>query len=152
MENRVDKPLIGLLVIGIIGGVILYHHLSTNFFYLAALFWILVCYLWQNNEERDAPWYERMSAVFVSAILWSLTFVLWYAIGYGFNYLMNGHSSPPLMCFIEGAVMYLIGWQLYDIGLANRWWFNLKQYLYYLVILLSITVACVLVLKDILMH
>ena len=149
MKNRVDKPLIGLLAIGIIGGVILYHHLSTNWFCLAALFWVLVCYSWQNNREHNVPWYERMGAVFVSAILWTATVAAWYYLGYLFNLLM-GHHTPWIICLIEGAMFHLIGWQLYDTGLSYGWWFNFKQYLYYLMITLSVGIVGTLVVRAIL--
>jgi hypothetical protein len=85
--------------------------------------------------------------VFTEAVLWTLTAGGWYILGYAFSWLM-GWQNLPILCIIEGAVLHLMGWQLYDLGISNRWWFDLRQYLFYVVITLGGLSMAVLLLRN----
>lgn len=147
MKKKLDKPLIGLGVVGIIGGAVVFHCFDVKVFCLAALFWLLVCYLWQNTRDLRSPWYRKLLTVFTEAVLWALTAGGWYILGYAFSWLM-GWQNLPILCIIEGAVLHLMGWQLYDLGISNRWWIDLRQYLFYVVITLGGLSMAVLLLRN----
>ena len=140
MKQKLDKPLIGLGVVGIIGGAVIYHCLDAEIFCFAALFWLLICYLWQNNEQKPVTWWERMIAVVTEAVLWVLMAAVWYGLGWSFCWLTSWSVSLEGIYIVQGAILHLIGWQLYDIGITKCWWNNIWQYAGYLASMLVVLV------------
>lgn len=131
MKIEFDKPLIWLGVTGLIAGVVVFHCFGRQFFCLVAIFWVLLCYLWQNTDIKKVTWWEKLLSVFTEACLWALSAAVCCGLSWCVDYIFGWQTAWVELHFLKGAVLYIIGWQVYKIGLMYRWWLSFKQFAFY---------------------
>ncbi len=134
--------------LGLVGGIILmtiYCLFGVSAFVGAALFTLLMCWLWENQPSQQPTMFGKLITTFFKACLWSLLAVVCYGVGCLVDVLFGQSelsSSLVLLTVIKGAIACLIIWQGYDLGKSRGWWSNIVDYTYHASLLL-LGYACV---------
>ena len=131
MKKQLDKPLLALVIIGLIAGAVIYYCFGIKVFSLVMFFWILLCHLWQNTTLNNVTWWEKMISVLAELCLWILSAGVCYGLSLCVNYIFGWQTAWLWLHFLRGAILYIIGWQLYKVGLVYKWWLDFKQYAFY---------------------
>lgn len=147
MKKKFDKPLIWLGVTGLIAGAVVYYCLGTKIFCLATVFWILLCYLWQHTK-MDVAWWKKLISVFTEACFWVLSAIVCYLLSWCVDYIFGWQTPFLELHFVKGAILYIIGWQVYKIGLVYRWWIDFRHFVFYAVSLLGTLMGGMLILRN----
>lgn len=147
MKKKLDKPLIWLIVTGFIAGAVIYYCFGTKIFCTVAIFWLLLCYLWQHTQMNIA-WWKKLISVFTETVLWTLSAMVCYALSWCVDYIIGWQTPLGELHFIKGAILYIIGWQIYKIGQIYWWWTSFKQFAVYVGSLLLILMSGAFLLRN----
>lgn len=149
MKVEFDKPLIRLGVVGLIVGAVVLHCFGTKVFYPVAMFWVLLCYLWQITD-LEVTWWKKLISVFFEACLWTLSAAICFGLSWCVDYIFGWHTAWVELHFLKGAILYIIVWQVYKVGLMYRWWLSFKQFAFYAGTLLLALMGGMFILRQLL--